>query len=220
MHTLLPTFNRFRGPEHILKYQHLSSCLSAHFYFQLLLSIFSRFYLFLTVFTYSLSNLPFFNRLYLFSTVFTQIRVLLHIITYIFISFLILLKLIFHYIWTIIVAHLVMLSGRVGSGWPWVGPGRAKTSGLALDPMWAGPGHEKSGPTLALPADSVVIMPMPVVRKRAPSLMKRGRSRAFNTTAALRQIRLVCYVRGEKESVWTDIPQGMHALINPPSPYL
>ena len=47
-----------------------------------------------------------------------------------------------------IVAHLVMLSGRVGLG-------RARTSGLALDPMQAGPGHEKSGLTLALPVDSV-----------------------------------------------------------------
>ena len=44
-----------------------------------------------------------------------------------------------------IVAHLVMLSGRVGSA-----PGQAKTSGLTLDPMWARPGHEKSGLTLAL----------------------------------------------------------------------
>ena len=42
-----------------------------------------------------------------------------------------------------IVAHLVMLSGRVR-------PGQAKTSGLALNPMQAGPGHEKSGLTLAL----------------------------------------------------------------------
>ena len=49
-----------------------------------------------------------------------------------------------------IVAHLVMLSGRVGLGRPWVGPGWAKTSGLALDPMQAGPGHEKFGLTLAL----------------------------------------------------------------------
>ena len=54
-----------------------------------------------------------------------------------------------------IVAHLVMLSGRVRSGQPQVGPGQAKTSGLTLDPMRAGPGHEKSGPTLALPMDSV-----------------------------------------------------------------
>ena len=49
-----------------------------------------------------------------------------------------------------IVAHLVMLSGRVGSGQPRVRPGRAKTSGLTLDPMQARPGHEKSGLTLAL----------------------------------------------------------------------
>ena len=54
-----------------------------------------------------------------------------------------------------IVAHLVMLSGRVGLGRPRVRPGQAKTSGLTLDPMRAGPDHEKSGPTLALPADSV-----------------------------------------------------------------
>ena len=43
---------------------------------------------------------------------------------------------------------LVILSDRVG-------PGRANSSDFALDPMRAGPGHEKSGPTLALPADSV-----------------------------------------------------------------
>ena len=48
------------------------------------------------------------------------------------------------------VAHLVMLSGRVELGRPWVGPGWAKTSGLAIDPMRAGPSHKKSGPTLAL----------------------------------------------------------------------
>ena len=59
-------------------------------------------------------------------------------------------KSIFHYIWIKIVAHLVMHSGRVG-------PCQAKTSGLTLDPMWAGPGHEKSGLTLALPADSVCL---------------------------------------------------------------
>ena len=35
-------------------------------------------------------------------------------------------------------------------GRPWVGPGRVKSDNLALDPMWAGPGHEKSGLTLAL----------------------------------------------------------------------
>ena len=38
-----------------------------------------------------------------------------------------------------------MLLDRVG-----LTPGRANASGLALDPMQAGPGHEKSGPTLAL----------------------------------------------------------------------
>ena len=61
-------------------------------HFQLLLSIFSCFYLFLTIFTYSLSNLPIFDRLYLFSTVFTQIRVLLLIFTYFFLSFFIFLN--------------------------------------------------------------------------------------------------------------------------------
>jgi hypothetical protein len=39
---------------------------------------------------------------------------------------------------------------RVGPGRPRVGPGRAKSSGLALDPMRAGPDHHNSGPTLAL----------------------------------------------------------------------
>ena len=43
-----------------------------------------------------------------------------------------------------------MLSGRVGLGQPQVRPGWAKSDDLALDPMQAGPGHEKSGPTLAL----------------------------------------------------------------------
>ena len=45
------------------------------------------------------------------------------------------------------------LLDRVGSGQPQVGPGRAKSEALALDPMRAGPEHQKFGP--ALPADSV-----------------------------------------------------------------
>ena len=52
-----------------------------------------------------------------------------------------------------------MLSDRVRSGQPWVRPGRAKSDDLALDPMHARPGHEKSGLTLALTLsiDSVLL---------------------------------------------------------------
>ena len=39
---------------------------------------------------------------------------------------------------------------RVGPGRPRVGPGRAKSDALALDPMRAGPNDQNSGPTLAL----------------------------------------------------------------------
>ena len=37
-----------------------------------------------------------------------------------------------------------------------VGPGRAKSGDLTPDPMEAGPAHLKTGPTLALPLDSVL----------------------------------------------------------------
>ena len=127
--------------------------------FQLLLSIFSHFYLFPTIFTYSLSNLPFFDHHYLFSTVFTQIWVLLLIFLYHFLFFFIHFPLYLNEN----CSHLVMLSGRVRSGWPRVRPGQAKTSGLALDPMQARPGHEKSGPTLALPMDSVCMPPQRIL---------------------------------------------------------
>ena len=50
---------------------------------------------------------------------------------------------------------LIILSDRVGLGQPGVRPGQASSSDLALDPMQARPGHEKSGPTLALPMDRV-----------------------------------------------------------------
>ena len=49
----------------------------------------------------------------------------------------------FCYIWQNSFTSLAMFSNRVG-------PGQVKSDKLALDPMRAGPGHEKSGLTLAL----------------------------------------------------------------------
>ena len=154
LHALLPTFNRFRAPARIPECQHVFSSLTAHFqlvfnYFQLFLAVFKKKNI-LSVFIYSLLILSIFDRLYLFSTIFTQIRVLLLVFTYFF-------NIIFNYfhiISTILDKNLNCFTpssySQTGSGRPRVGPGRANSSDLALDPMRAGPGHEKSGPTLAL----------------------------------------------------------------------
>ena len=73
--------------------------------FWLLLSILSCFYLFPTIFNYSLSILPISNRLYLFSTVFTQIWVFPHIFTYHFLYFPLYLIIFTHFSSPLLVFH-------------------------------------------------------------------------------------------------------------------
>ena len=112
---------------------------------------FIHFHLFLTIFTYSLSILLIFDCLYLFSTVLNQIRVFTwRLIFTFFLCHFSIIFIHFCYIWQNSFTSLAMLSNRVRSGWPQVRPGRVKSDNLALDPMQARPGHEKSGLTLAL----------------------------------------------------------------------
>ena len=118
---------------------------------------FIHFHLFLTVFTYSLSILLIFDCLYLFSTVLNQIQVFTwRLIFTFFLCHFSFIFIHFCYIWQNSFTSLAMFSNRVRLGRPRVRPCRVKSDNLALDPMRARPGHEKSGQTLALPTDSVL----------------------------------------------------------------
>ena len=166
LHTLLPTFNRFRAPRthsrvptHVFK----PDC-SFSTRFQLLSTIFSCLFFFKKYFIrFHLFSIDFIH----FSIVFICFRLFLPkfkcYCSFSPISLIYFFSYIFHYTRQKLELFytLVILSDRVRSGQPWVGPGRANSSDLALDPMQAGPGHEKSGPTLALPMDSVGL-PIPV----------------------------------------------------------
>ena len=115
-------------------------------HFHLLSSNFICFYLFPTVFTYSINFIYYQTSLLVLDCFY-----LFFIIKTFFFFFTI------HFL--LCTPGYALRQGQVGPGW-------ANASRLALDPMQAGPGHEKSGltlallglgqPGLALPMDSVV----------------------------------------------------------------